>query len=529
MNHKSRTVFNLLIILSIFGLGACNYFIHHSFRQDYKNANELIHSEVTNKLFLKAHMKNGDIFIFSDKWKISEDQSSISGFAKHFDFNRYLISDNMCKVILDSVAIFETNNPIANKDGHRIIALSILTAIDLPLGVYCIFNPKACFGSCPTFYYGRQDNVNYANAEGFSSSICPSMEEGDLDALNNDKIPGGEFVLTMKNEAMENHAVNEVKLFALPRKEGQRIFNNHDGNYFICSKITPPNVATVDGVDISSRIEGMDNLEYYSVTDSNDLSKKETINLTFSNPSTTRNTGLVINFRQTLLTTFLLYSAYGYMGDEVGDIVAKIETDKDLRKSIQKPFNLLGGINVWVYNETQQKWQFTETVYETGPIAKNLQLVNLPAEIAKQSKINVQMRMTRGYWRIDYTGLASIDSMVDPIELAPYKVTNNNITDTNALNNVVANDRKYLTTVPGDSYQLHFKLPMENNDYELFVYSKGYYLEWIRKSWLGQKDLPKLMGMVNNDAAVWHSLAKEFKNVEWDMETTFWSSKYHNN
>ncbi len=511
------------------GLGACNYFIHHNFRHDYKDANELLHSEVSNKLFMKAHMKNGDVFIFSDNWKISDDQSSISGFAKHYDFNRYLISENKCTVFLDSVAIFETNNPIDNKDGKRIIALSILTAVDLPLGVYCIFNPKACFGSCPTFYYGRQDNVNYANAEGFSSSICPSLEDGDLDALNNGKITGGEFVLTMKNEAMENHAVNEVKIFALPRNEGQRIFNNSDGKYFACSKLTAPSLAKVNDQVISSRLENIDNLEYFSLTDSNDLTKKETINLTFNNPGTIGNSGLVLNFRQTLLTTFLLYSVYGYMGDEVGDITAKIETDKDFRKYIQKPINLLGGIDVWVFNETRQEWQFTESIFEAGPIAKNLQLVNLPTEVARQSKINVQIRMTRGYWRLDYTALASIDSMVVPLELTPYKVTNKNITDTNAFNNVTANDNKYLTTVPGDSYQLHFRLPVENNDYELFVYSKGYYLEWIRKSWLSQKNLPKLMGMVSNDTAVWHSLAKEFKNVEWDMETTFWSSKYHNN
>ena len=68
-------------------------------------------------------------------------------------------------------------------------------------------------------------------------------------------------------------------------------------------------------------------------------------------------------------------------------------------------------------------------------------------------------------------------------------------------------------------------LPDETNDYELFVYSKGYYLEWMRKEWLGGKDLLKLRKMVLGDEKTWKDLAREFKQLEPSMEATFWNSR----
>jgi hypothetical protein len=60
-----------------------------------------------------------------------------------------------------------------------------MTIVGIPtavVSIYCILNPKACFGSCPTFY-GWDGEDTTLMAEGFSSSILRSFEKQDIDML----------------------------------------------------------------------------------------------------------------------------------------------------------------------------------------------------------------------------------------------------------------------------------------------------------------------------------------------------------
>ena len=120
---------------------------------------------------------------------------------------------------IDSVAIFETNTKILDPEAKRIHELTILAAIDAALGLICVIVSKSCFGSCPTFYINSDDQFHYSDAEGFSNAIAPSMEYFDIDALNNPPITASKFSITMKNEALETHCVNDVKLLAHSRKK----------------------------------------------------------------------------------------------------------------------------------------------------------------------------------------------------------------------------------------------------------------------------------------------------------------------
>lgn len=49
-----------------------------------------------------------------------------------------------------------------------------LVALDAGVGVFCLVNPKACFGSCPTFYQGNAEYLFHSDAEGFTHAIVPS-------------------------------------------------------------------------------------------------------------------------------------------------------------------------------------------------------------------------------------------------------------------------------------------------------------------------------------------------------------------
>jgi len=520
-----RPFLKFMVFLGLLsGIIGCRYAIRHGFRQDYKDTGALMHADSLNKTFLKAHMRNGDLYIFTGAWAMTNDKTEVTGDAVWYDFKRSYKGRKTYSVPVADVAIYETNEPIKNKDAVRITALAIVTGADLAGDLYCALNPKACFGSCPTFYYKQEGNVNYANAEGFSSAISPALEEDDIDALNNAERTGGAFELTMKNEALETHAVNQVAIYAAPRRAGHRIFNTKDGSFYDCSGLKELTMATAGGKDITAELSNADEREYYSTTDSNDLGKKETIELTFANDAGEGGRGLVLNFRQTLVTTFLLYTAYGYMGDAAGDLFAMMENSSLVRRKAKNPYELMGGIDIEVYNE-RGAWQKVRTIYETGPIARNLQYVALPQGVAKQKQVKVRLVAAKGCWRIDYAALATGAQQVEPVKVHPTRVVKNGADDSDALSRLAGDDDAYETSLPGDRYRLFFQLPSGDDDYEVFVYSKGYYLEWIRKEWLKEKDLPALGRMLRNDAAQWQVLARQYKQVEGKMEATFWSSK----
>ena len=91
---------------------------------------------------------------------------------------------------------------------------------------------------------------------------------------------------------------------------------------------------------------------------------------------------------------------------------------------------------------------------------------------------------------------------------------------------LLTNPDSVLVTFPGDSYFLNYTLPADFNDYELFIESQGYYLEWMRDEWLGEENPAKVYQMIFNSKQYYKDLAPQFKQIEAEMEETFWSSKY---
>lgn len=278
--------------------------------------------------------------------------------------------------------------------------------------------------------------------------------------------------------------------------------------------------------DISLIINEFDDLEYFSTTSSDDLTTKEEIFLEFENVPF-QNPGLVINFRQTLVTTFLLYNGISYMGNEVGDYFAKIETNDRIKERISNPFKRLGKIKLFYWNDVTNSWAIFEELYETGPIAKNLMIAPLHNFPEVKDKIKIKIELTKGLWRLDYLGLASIQEKVSPISIYPDQLAPNNESPF-SIDAIFNDDDEYLVTYPGDEIQFEFNLPElpVNMEHELFLSSKGYYLEWVRQNWIENKNLGKLKKMLLNDNKVWADLAREYKEIEPDIEQLFWNSKY---
>ena len=160
----------------------------------------------------------------------------VSGTGALLNANRDTLEQGYFRVGIDSVAIFETN---VIQTSATATALTVFTGITVAITAFCIANPKACFGSCPTFYISDGDSL-HPDAEGFSASIAPSLEASDIDALFHASARDGEFIIEMKNEALETHVVRYVDLLAVPRSKGHRVFADSKGNFWESSFILSP-------------------------------------------------------------------------------------------------------------------------------------------------------------------------------------------------------------------------------------------------------------------------------------------------
>lgn len=503
----------------LLSFGCSNY----QFRSSYRSANALLHDmkKINEQPFLKAHHASGKVYLLGQDWKIDTISGVISGRGTLYDFNRTIVSQGRQEFSIDSILIFETNRKIVNPEAGRVTALGILTGVNLAIGVICWTNPKACFGSCPTFYIDGHNKIHLADAEGFSNAISPSLEQADVDALNNPEVSGS-FALTMKNEALETHVVRQANLLAIPRKSGQTILHSRKDKFYSADAIINPSVVLDEKKDITPLMSHADGNEWFSLADEKNLSSKQDLIVEFDAPPAVGQNGLYIHFRQTLMTTYLIYRALQYMGDEISDVFAKIEGQPELRKQLNSGIHgELGEIEVWLWNSIKQQWELQGSVYETGPIAINKQLV--PLGTTSNGKTRIKLRLNKGLWRIDHLSLATGLQEVAPIEIQPSKVLYKGHEDAKAWQLLTSPDQQLLS-MPGDEFRLIYDMPGPY-DYALFLKSKGYYIQWMRDNWLGMKDMRKLKTMITQPAKYLRNEASSYKAYESAMEDAFWSSR----
>lgn len=465
--------------------------------------------------YMKVHMRNGNVYVLED-WSTDSTRQLIEGYGTLYSAQRDVLDQRRFRIGVDSVAIFETNVLRTSMAGR---ALTLFMGITAAVTVACLANPKACFGSCPTFYV-RDGNDARLVAEGFSASIAPRLEATDVDDVRRTAAGGEDFSIEMRNEALETHVVRYVNLLAAPRSHGGRVFADLTGRFWESRAVLPPSSATGPEGDCLALLMNVDDAERYSKTDSTYLGAKETVEMEFDRVPEGP-CGLVIGCRQTLLSTYLLYQAYAYMGSRAGYWFAQIERGNlmQAQNPVQK---MLGGVEVMT-QDTSGAWRVIGQIEEYGPLATDVHLVplgTLPGE-----HVRVRLRMTKGNWRIDYAALAILSGAVETVRVRPYAAIKDGRLDDATLD-ILCDSAKTLTTLPGDVYTLKYHLPDTSIDYELFLESRGYYLEWIRSEWIEEENPSFLAEMFLSPRASLTRLAPEFKKAESGMEDSFWRSRY---
>ena len=470
--------------------------------------------------FLKAFMRDGLVYDF-DHWKVVE-PNLVTGSGRLLDASGRTLRRDSFTIPVDSVVVFETNA----KEGLNPLTTALATTLIVTVVVVgTVAVLKAIFGSCPTFYAeGTSDSL--PQAEGFSSSIAPALEATDVDALYRVRPVRGGVAITMRNEALETHVVRSVCLLAAPRPPGGRVVAMTTGGFRRATALVPARSATAPEGDCTAALAALDGVERWSLADSTDLATHETLELEFPTPPS-GDLGLLIGSRQTLLSTYLFYQALAYLGGSSGALLAAYER-AGARERARTNERLggfsaaLGGIDVYVL-DPRHGWTKAGRSKETGPIATDVRAVPLPG--VASGPIRVRLEMNRAHWRLDYVALASLGARVEPIRLEPNEVRRGELPDEEARAKLLDSTRT-LITLPGDAYTLRYRLPEGLDDPELFLESRGYYLEWIRRDWLVREDPARARWMFSHPRQALREFAPAYKRVEAEFETAFWNSRF---
>ena len=344
--------------------------------------------------FLKCHMRDGWVYVLSAEWRIDTAAGRIDGHGLRYDMNRALVDRGDYHLAIADVALFETNRP-EQVTNAGLVVLGVATAASLALAAYCLTNPKACFGSCPTFYAfdGEGDSLQ---AEGFSASVARALEATDVDAMWTARPAGRAFDVLMTNDALESHAVDSVRLLAARRPPGGRVVRAGD-DYWSATKLAPPAACESALGDCRDALTATDGREYKSDADAHDLATRETLDLRFD-VSDDHPRALVLVARNSLMNTFLFYQALAYMGRSAGEWVSALERAGAAGSAAFAGLGgALGGIRVEV-ETAPDAWEEAGVWDEVGPIALEAQAVPLPPD-TPAGPVHLRLTATRGYWR----------------------------------------------------------------------------------------------------------------------------------
>jgi len=426
---------------------------------------------------------------------------------------------------IDSVVVFEAAsttemNPAMQAIAVIVIAAAVIAGIALlAIAIACIGNPK-CFGSCPTFYASDGTKL-ILQAEGFSASIAPSLEATDVDALYRARPAGRDFEITMTNEALETHCVRFVHVLAARRPPGGRVFASTAGGFRTAFELRAPLRATGPEGDVLAAVREFDAVERTGTVDSTDLATREIVDLEFA-AAPGESLGLVVASRQTLLTTYLFYETLAAMGGSAGRWMAVLERgDSTMKRQAVSLGQHLGGIEVLA--EDDGVWREIAEFSETGPLATDVRVIPLPGDLRQPGRL--RLRMTRGHYRLDWLALARLGGAVQPVRLAPRTARRDSV-DAPAALATLLEGREVLTTGPGDRYTFSYRLPGDPGDYELFLESRGWYMEWMRQGWIDREDPMRLAQMMLRPRDALRDLAPAYAREQAALEDWFWKSRY---
>ena len=435
---------------------------------------------VTVKSSVKAHLKDGSTIVYINGVMVTPDALVGRGYRYDLTLSQ---SKSVDRVPLSDVLGMETFRTRVN--ATESIIFSSLASAGAVLATAAL--AVAIFGSCPTVY---SDDGRVEEAELFSNSIAPLLEDRDIDRLHARPDANGSVILEVRNEAMETHYINHLELLEVEHAVDARVVPDADGSLLVLESLQPPfSAVNRRGRDVGELLARADGRAYktdrraldgVSAADMDDW-----IDLSIPIDPGASTAALAFRLRNSLLSTVLLYdvmlapagaAALEWLGDDLARISTVVELGRWHRRR--------AGLHVSVWDNGT--YREVTRIPDSGPIMWDEMAIVVPVP-AGERDLRVRLSFIADYWRVDQVRV-SFDvktAQSRPIPLA--EVTGRDgRPDRDALATMSTPDERYLQTSPGQKFTTRFQTERERpgRSRTFLLSSQGYYSEWIRGSWI---------------------------------------------
>jgi hypothetical protein len=464
----------------------------------------------------KFHTIDGSLYLM-DEYEVVD--GAIRGVGRVYDLDRALVRRGHLELPLTSIAVVETSSLEFRAEA---VPMMLATAGMIAGAVACAANPKACFGSCPTFYVPDGERWRL-QAEGFSTSVASTLEATDLDPLSNAVADDGFVTVAMRNEALETHFVRSLAVVTAQGPPGSTVALTHDGE-FVATGVARSAAACAWEHDVCPTLAKADGNELLPESDPSDLAARTSIELRFAAPAST-SVGLVVSARNSLMTTHVMYRIIALLGRSYGHFIERLEQgDGRLLASLGRFDLVLGDLDVSVRQEGGA-WRRAGGIGYLGPIAKSRLVVPIELEHPDEP-VHVRLDMARANWRIDAVGLAPILARDLRTTRSTPELVSVNGRARPRVQTWLEDGTEPLVTLPGDEVRLRFAVPSsENAAVGYFIESRGYYYEWMRREWLREEDVAAAYRFLDDPRAALREMAPGYKAVEARMDALFEASR----
>lgn len=434
---------------------------------------------------VKAHLYDGSTVVFPEGVNVYE--GKVHGRGEKFNValeNNKFVDE----VSLDEIAAMESFQTPVNAAATT-AASTVGTAGWVALGAVAAL---ALFGSCPTVYSVDAGGPTL-EAELFSYSIAPSFQARDIDKLSLKHVQDGYFELDFRNEMLETHYIDQLEVLEVTHADNQFAVPDTAGHPVVVgATVAPDRAVDQDGRNILSEIAFADGLSWSAT--SNRLANvgldnfHDSLDFEFSLPKDSGEVALVLNLRNSMLNTVLLYdvmlkeqsfAALDWMGHDLNHLGNRAELGLWYRK------NMGMTVSIWRDGEFHKVGR----IGDQGPIAWSERAFVLDAP--RGQSLKVRLSFIADNWRIDQVALA-IDTQRGKMRAIPVATAKSLEEHRPDIPEYLAeSDETYLITRPGESVQLGFDVGESTQSRTFFLASEGYYMEWMRSDWLAEEHRKK--------------------------------------
>ena len=241
---------------------------------------------------------------------------------------------------------------------------------------------------------------------------------------------------------------------------------------------------------------------------------------------------LLLKVRNTLLTTILFYDVLlASQGIRAVEWQELVDSDPLYAWMFYREFDKYSGIKVQM--RTGNGWSDIAKIDDVGPLTWKTIAIPIDYEKLGTNFLNtVEFRISffSDNFMIDRIALGyagkSLPEVLESHLLKPKKVINENGEPCPEIIHVLEKtDDSYLITQPSDSYTLEYSIPPGNGqDVSVFIYSNGYYHEWIRAAWLKGHSNSYRFSLLDGESVI-NALKSSWKRNRFPLEKEFFNQR----